>query len=301
MFRDMKNSIVVTVSFDKGYAEQATVMLYSMLLHNKENRFIILVFYNDLDDPSKRRVQTNLSRFPNFEIEWIKIDGSLIRNFNIRKGHVNEYTYTRIFMAHILQNVDRFLYLDCDMLILDDLSALWQTDLSGKVLAAVQDPSPFTRHADLGIPEGKKYFNAGVLLLDVNKWKKASYTEAIVNKLTELGGKAAWWDQDGLNAVLYDDWLPVDRKWNIQSHDIAVAQEANIKKIKAYLSPCIVHFTGMLKPWNFKSSNPYKKEYYQILRQTDFIKTHRPQNKTVVNVMRRAIRNTFVFAGLLKH
>ncbi|GAA4753421.1 glycosyltransferase family 8 protein [Flavisolibacter ginsenosidimutans] len=296
-----KNAIVVTVSFDKGYAEQATVMLYSLLMHNSDNRIVVVVFYDDLDEAAKKRVQSNLSRFSNFEIEWIKIDGALIRNFNIRKGHVNEYSYSRIFMAQMLQDVDRILYLDCDMLILGNLSELWQTDLQGCVLAAVQDPSPFVRHEDLGMPEGKKYFNAGVLLLDVNKWKKGSYTEAVVNKLTQLGGKAAWWDQDGLNAVLYNDWLALNRKWNIQSHDIAVAQEENIKKIKPYLSPSIVHFTGVLKPWNFKSSNPYKKEYYQLLRQTDFIKTHRPQNKTVVNVVRRVIRNTFVFAGLLKN
>jgi lipopolysaccharide biosynthesis glycosyltransferase len=80
-----------------------------------------------------------------------------------------------------------------------------------------------------------------------------------------------------------------------------LAQEKNNKSVKKDLAPSIVHFTGYLKPWNYKSINPYKKEYYTILKKTDFNITHRAQNKTAVNVARRAARNLFVLMGILKY
>lgn len=297
----MNDVIIITVSFSKYYVEQATVMLYSLFLSNKNNRFKIVVFYNDLDEAAQRRVTSNLNTFTNFEIEWVKIDGSLIKNFNIRKGHVNEYTYTRIFVAHLLQGVSRYLHFDCDMLVLGDVMELWQTDLKGNTIAAVEDSAPFTRQEDIGFPHGKKYFNAGVIVCDVAKWKEKNYTEAVINSLNELGGMAAWLDQDGLNVTVCNDWLPLHKKWNTQSHDIMVAQNAGIKNIKEYLAPSIIHFTGNLKPWNFKSSNPYKDDYYRILRHTDFLKMHRPENKTPLNIARRAARNVFVFMGIMKY
>lgn len=297
----MTDSIIVAVSFDKGYAEQATIMLYSLLSNNTGHRFKFFAFFNDLDEATKKRITFNLKQFSNFEIVWIKIEESLIKAFQSRRGHVNEYTYTRLYICEILPDLDRLIYLDCDMLVLHDISGLWEADLKGKTIAAVPDPSSFNRYKDLGIPEGRKYFNAGMLVLDVKQWNKNTYTKIIVNKLVALGGLAAERDQDGLNAILYNDWLELDQKWNTQSHHVAEAQESRIKNIKSHLSPYIIHFTGNLKPWNFKSSNPYKVDYYAILRQTDFSKTHRPQNKTAINIARRAARNVLVSMGILKY
>lgn len=297
----MSQPIHITVSFDKNYIQHATVMLHSLLLSNPTNQFIIYIFFNDLDDETKKRIEANLALYPNFSIEWIKFDSSLINAFQLRKGHVNEYTFTRLFIPQILSHLPRIIYLDCDLLVLQDISSLWATDLKAKTLGAVNDPYPFTRHNEIGFPEGKKYFNAGVLLLDIKKWNENAYMQKIVDKLTELGVMAGAWDQDGLNVLLYDDRLELDATWNIQSHDISAAQEAGVKQIKKALSPHIIHFTGNLKPWNFKSSNPYKKEYYKILKQTDFIKSHRPENKTPVNIIRRAVRNACVFMGVMKY
>ncbi len=77
----MADIINITLSFDKGYSEQATVMLYSLLENNQTNTFKIFAFYNDLDTPAKTCITSNLSRFANFDLEWIKIEGSLIKGF----------------------------------------------------------------------------------------------------------------------------------------------------------------------------------------------------------------------------
>lgn len=293
--------IIVAVSFDTAYAEHATVMLRSLLASNIESTFIIHVFLNELNEAVRQKIRRSFSGFNNFTIEWLAIDPSLISNFTIRKGHVNEYTYTRIFVAHYLKKFRRFLYLDCDMIVTAPIATLWATDLEGKTIGAVQDPSPFNRYADLQMPDGHPYFNAGVLLVDAERWLAKGYSQKVVDTLMNLGGKAAMWDQDGLNATLYHDCKLLPQKWNIQSHHIAVAQEEGCKDVKALLSPAIVHFTGNLKPWNFKSTNPFKKDYYKVLKQTEFHATHVPKNKTWLNIARRTVRNTLVFAGLIKY
>ena len=218
----------------------------------------------------------------------------------MRKGHVNEYAFSRLYMGDILNNTERLIYLDCDMLVLASLRELWQADLRGKTIGAVIDPSPFVTPSILGIPEESGYFNSGMLLMDVVKWNKNNYSKLVGEKLHELGGLAAMWDQDGLNAVLYDDWQELDAKWNIQSHHFAEARKKGIKNFKDHFDPAVVHFTGNLKPWNYKSTHPYKKEYYRILKQTDFYRQHRPENKTLTNVVKRTVRNILVHAQILK-
>jgi lipopolysaccharide biosynthesis glycosyltransferase len=290
-------SINIALSFDEGYAENGTVMLVSLLVNNPQQHFCFFIFYNQLKRSTQERINQNLNRRSNVNIEWVRIDESLINQFYIRRGHVNEYAYARIFMGDILQTLDRFIYLDCDLLIRSSISELWMTDLQDKIIGAVKDPTPLSleRYLTLGIPSSNEYFNSGVLLIDAKKWREKFCSQRIIDKLGELGEKAIYWDQDGLNASMYNEWFPLDRQWNIQSHDIALAQKRNIRNISKYLAPRIIHFTGNLKPWNYKSSNPFKKEYYQFLKLTDFYLTHRPLNKTPMNVLRRGIRNFLVF------
>jgi lipopolysaccharide biosynthesis glycosyltransferase len=296
------HSINIALSFDEGYAEQSAVMLVSLLLNNPQQHFSAFIFYSNLEPATLGRVSRNLSPYRNIEIKWIRIDESLIKQFYIRKGHVNEYAYSRIFMGDMLQNLDRFIYLDCDLLIRSSIYELWATDLHDKILGAVKDPAPFSlmRHESLQIPFSNEYFNSGVLLIDAKKWRARSCSQRVIKKLEELGEKAIYWDQDGLNAVLFDEWLPLDRRWNIQSHDIAVAKKRNNKNIADELAPHIIHFTGNLKPWNYKSSNPFKKEYYRYLKHTDFYHSHKPVNKTSINVVRRSIRNLLILTRLIK-
>lgn len=297
----MKLLIPIAISFDRGYAEQATVMLYSLLENNQASNFKIFTFCSNLDEETKQRVEKNLLQFSNFQLFWKYFDDTFTDRFYIRKGHANKFTYTRILMSDLLHDIDRFIYLDCDLLVLGDLQDLWKTNLNGKTLGAVEDPYPFNRHDYLKMPAGKKYFNAGVLIFDAKRWRNKQYTQLLIDTLIELGPHATCWDNDGLNSALYDDWEILDTKWNIQSHDILMAQENNIRRLKTYLSPTIIHFTGNLKPWNYKSSNPFKTEYYHYLKKTDFYKTHKPENKTVTNVVRKKARNVFVSLGFLKY
>ncbi len=299
--REIMAPITITLSFDSGYAEQATLMLYSLLSNNRQDCFRFFVFYNDLSAKVQGRIEANLSIFSNFSIEWKKFDSSFTDGLYIRKGHANKYTYTRLLMSDVLKDVDRFLYLDSDILVLGNIRELWETPLNGKTLAAVEDPFPFDRYQFLNMPAGKKYFNAGVLLFNSAQWRKNGYTQVVLDKLVELGIHATCWDQDGLNAALYDDWEPLPARWNIQSHDVEEAQRSGMRNIRKKLSPKIIHFTGNLKPWNYKSNNPFKKDYYRYLRQTDFSQSHKPENKTAVNIMRRAVRNTLVQLRILKH
>jgi hypothetical protein len=157
--------------------------------------------------------------------------------------------------------VKRVVYLDADLVVLGDLSDLAAIDLGGKTVGAVMDfairrwGGPRTcealksqrQHAD------RSYFNAGVLVIDLDAWRRKRVRDSAVHFLFENQGRIHCWDQDALNHALGGDWCELDPRWNRMCYwerqefpDPPFSDE-----VMASLSaPNIVHFTGRRKPWN---------------------------------------------------
>jgi lipopolysaccharide biosynthesis glycosyltransferase len=204
-----------------------------------------------------------LSQDDRINFKWYEISEDSLAAFPVR-GHFVPHVYSRILAPEILPaEVERFLYLDADLLVLDDVSALWKTPLEGKILAAVPDmavpvvsaPMGLKRHEALGIAADAPYFNAGVYLADVQAWKDASVTLRAIEYLERYRSDVNLLDQDALNAVLHDRWKRLDVRWNL------IASLANRQHYRpdgidleeyrnALQHPAIVHYAGLLKPWN---------------------------------------------------
>ena len=95
-------------------------------------------------------------------------------------GRMTSTTYHRLLLPRLLpEEVTRAIWLDCDLLVTTDLVRLWETDLGGFHLLAVRDsvvpqvssPYGIRRWRELGLPRSAPYFNAGVMLVDVNRWR----------------------------------------------------------------------------------------------------------------------------------
>lgn len=106
--------------------------------------------------------------------------------------------------------VERVLYLDADVLIRDDLGALWNTDLNGKPIGTVRDVGFPMGHDDM---ERSPYFNAGVLLMDLAHIRG---TVNVLRTAAEAFLDAKYADQDALNTHFRDAWHPLPMKWNAQ-------------------------------------------------------------------------------------
>lgn len=176
-------------------------------------------------------------------------------------------SFFRLYIEKIVpKGTKRVLYLDSDMIVLEHISRLWEIDLEGNIIAAVQDPGILTlgcawgggvkNYADFGYKSEDKYLNSGMLLIDLDKWVKEEVMRKTLEVSQNYRDSIVYADQYCINAVLANRWLALDSKWN---HFV------NNNEPGAYL----LHYTG-LKP--IYSDYPYSKEYqdifYKYLNQT---------------------------------
>jgi len=140
---------------------------------------------------------------------------------------INTSTYLRLFISDIVPDTcQKVIYLDSELQVEASISELWQTNLDGHPLAAVQSygtptvsfPLGLTKHEELGYPSDTPYFNSGVLVLNLDRWRKERISDQVVAYLREFRKHVQMVDQEGLNAILAKDWKPLDLKWNVVSH-----------------------------------------------------------------------------------
>ncbi len=243
----MEPIAIVTISNDR-FAVHLATMLFS-LFENKsaDTRYQIYIIDGQITTHNKAQLN-GLLRYYHATPIYLHVNEKLYVNC-LAWGHVSREAFYRISIPDLLhRSIKKALYLDSDMIIKGDLSELWQNgQLKYYCLGAVEDPVGF---AGITLPPGYKYFNSGVLLMNLDEWRKNNISSKVLQFIEENPSKIMWWDQDALNAVLYDQWFPLDYKWNYQ-----VFRMAHLA-----IDPVIIHYNTHVKPWNGETY--LKEEYY---------------------------------------
>jgi lipopolysaccharide biosynthesis glycosyltransferase len=128
-------------------------------------------------------------------------------------------------------------------------------------------------YRELGLPAGAHYFNGGMLVADIDRWRRESLAEKMLDCLRRHRQHVLWWDQYALNVVLAGAWRALDHRWNQGSHVYAYpswqespfshADYTSVRK-----SPWIVHFCSPSKPWHYFCSHPFTSEFRRTVAQT---------------------------------
>ncbi len=160
------------------------------------------------------------------------------------------------------ETLGRVLYLDADLLVCADLGELWESELGGAVVGAVQDMAvPYCGSArgvrEIAVPRGAPYFNAGVMVLEPGRWRRERVFERGVEYLRRHG-PGDFYQQETFNALLHGQWKALEEKWNAVA---AVAQHGGRMPEGA----AIVHFAGRFKPWRMKTGGQYGDWYQEQL------------------------------------
>ena len=185
----------------------------------------------------------------------------------------------RLFAAEVLpRNIKRVIYLDCDIVVLDNIRGLWNADLDGKPLGAVPDYprvprlSAPERLASLGMPMGAIYVNSGVLVIDLERWRQGRLSERLLKFVTKKGAALYAHDQDAINVVLASEIRLLDCRWNLQARMYhtgrAFAPIEFEATREARRHPAVLHYTGSEKPWLFRSRIARKGDYIRYQRLT---------------------------------
>ncbi len=268
----------IVLACDAAYVMPLATTLRSIV---EANRSSSPLEFHVLSEGFSERVQKKvLDSLPKgtASIRWVEVDLSPFGDFAVL-SHISKMTYSRFLIPSIFPDtVSRVLYLDADILVLDDLSKLWETNLEGTVLGAVMDKNlkgseeGFVEEPQLrGIPCVRSYFNAGVLIIDLDQWREQRISEKALDYLTRYP-LSPYSDQDALNVVCDGSWKKLNVHWNFQDH-----YEKRISDMDLDVRPGIVHFVTKLKPWKPSSSSVNAVFYDSFRSRTCFART--PQQK----------------------
>ena len=298
----MNNQISIVFASDDNYAQHIAVVIASIMAKTKEK----VCFYVINDNISKGKIEKLRDTADIFKakIEFISVPEDKFSNVYL-SGHVSKAAYFRLALADILPNdIEKVIYLDVDLLVYDDIKKMWQIDLKNLPLAAVPDygimasPRLCKQKADvIGLPVGEKYFNSGVLVVNLKEWRKEDYTKQILEIINN--NQFPHHDQDALNKLFMHKWQALDLRWNIIPPVFnlfsKILLNSNFRKnaITARKNPGIIHYAGRYKPWEFTLHNGFNDKYYQYLELTSFADSSMPQpgkNMKGKSVTRQLIR-----------
>lgn len=256
-------TIHIAMTLDANYLRGTMAAVFSILQHSTcpENVFFHFLYMTNNPDI----FSTIKSTFPYLKFETYHFETRRVRGLiskSIRQALDQPLNYARIYLANILPtNVKRLIYLDSDLVIVDDIAKLWKVDLKEKVLAA-----PEYCHANLtnyftdafwSNPrlsrtfQGRKpcYFNTGVMVMDLEKWRKLGYTQKVENWMVVQKHKRIYHlgSLPPFLLVLAGKIEAVDHRWN--QHGLG---GDNIEGKCRGLHPgpiSLLHWSGKGKPW----------------------------------------------------
>lgn len=272
-----KNEIVIVCAADNQFADALTVMIYSVLKTSSSKNIKLYVLDGGISLLAKNRISTLVNERGN-QIKFLKMDENMFKGYLVSE-RLTQAIYYRLLIPDLLlgENAQKAIYLDCDLILNADISELWNVELGRNVLAAVAEtnegcryvssPRALRLYKELGIPEKNKYFNSGVLVMNLEEWRKRNITAKVCNYLTENCEQVIYHDQDGLNAILWDSWLELPTDWNVMSylfitehkHQVINMEKETVEQLRR--KPKIVHFTGWKKPWIEECVHPYASLY----------------------------------------
>lgn len=316
--------IALASGCDENYAVALAVTVRSALNHLGSDRAIDLYL---LDGGIKPQTIERLKmgwNDPRLCVHVVKVDMDQLTDLPT-EGHVTASSYLRLLIPRLLpQSLDRVIYIDSDMLVRRDIAKLFDVDMNGYSTMAVQDYAapyidsevataaaqqcdrefvakrPIVNYRPLGLDGKSKYFNGGLLVIDLHQWRDQQYDRKMIECLRDNREYVLWWDQYALNVVLHGQWGDLNPRWNQGAH-LFEYSDAKSSPFDAathrqlIADPWVVHFCSPSKPWHYFCLHPYRGEFKAVLNQTQWsdYQPDRPKRRFV----KKWVRHQFASRG----
>ena len=267
----------IVLASDNNYVQHCCTTMTSILYNNKDVH--IYLFTEGLSPKNEELLQKHVSSLGG-TLSICKVDSNVVQQFPMPKtqsAHISIATYYRLFVDLVLpNNIDKAIYMDCDIIVKDSLDELYSMDINDAAIAAVYQNNEWAlgngAFERLNIPQDYGYFNAGVLLINLKYWRENNVTDRLFAFIKEHYDKIRSHDQDTLNAVLYKEVIGVSNKWNYLPIFLLEA-EFHFPKTVDYsipVTPIVIHYVYTPKPWDYYCCHPYTNEYFKYLNMSPF-------------------------------
>ena len=259
--------IPIFFAVDDNYMPFLAVSLQSLTANaSGKNYYSIKVLHTNISADNKKKI----SRYEreNVNIEFVDLNYYIekIQDKLYTRDYYSKTTYFRLFLPNLYPQYDKVLYLDSDIVILDDIAKLYYTDMGDNLVAGapddvIQNIKVFQDYAEkvVGVADYRKYFNAGVLLMNLDELRKFKFQEKFIYSLEKIKFAVAQ-DQDYLNRLCKGRVKLIDKGWNRMPMPDDKIKTSDIK---------LIHYNLAYKPWHFEDIL-YKEYFWEYAKQTEF-------------------------------
>lgn len=247
--------IRLLVSLDQNYIPQLEVLLASVYWNNPGDSMEVYLLHSGIPAPALEPVGWLCERM-GYGFYPVPVEDALFAGAPIMKQYPKEMYY-RLLAARLLPpQLDKILYLDPDILVINPLRPLWEMPLEGRLFAAAAHIGRAELASNVNrLRLGTKapYYNSGVLLINLEECRNSISEQEIFRYVEEHKKELVLPDQDVLNALYGDRILPLDDAiWNYdarhyKSYHLASSGQHDTKWV--IQNTAILHFCGKAKPW----------------------------------------------------
>lgn len=266
----------ISCSTDDNYIQHCSAMLCSVFENNREHEITVHLLHHGLSLDSQSFLVELARRYGNTML-FYDIDLEKLGNLFIDKHWhptLSIASYYRLLLPSLLETqIEKVLYLDCDIIVLDDVSPLFKLDLSGYGVAAVEDTTPGNdQHRQaMGLNLNQTAFCAGVLVINMKYWREHNSEQQLLDYAQKMGGQLEMEDQDVLNHEFRGHWFKLPYKYMRTPMSIAsLDKQQKWADIEDYIfHPVIIHYAAHVKPW-LDISIPDGKYYWEYVKRSGF-------------------------------
>lgn len=263
-----KNVIPIFFAIDDGYIPFLAVAIKSLIENaSKEYEYIIKVLHTNVKEKNVRKIKKFETENVNIEFVNLSYYIKKVQDKLYTRDYYTNTTYFRMFLPELYPQYDKVLYLDSDIVVLGDISQLYNTEIGTNLVAAAPDDiiqynKVFQEYAEkvVGVVKYQNYFNAGILLMNLDQLRKFNFQDKFLYLLGTVRFSVAQ-DQDYLNRLCKGRVTLINNQWDIMP---VINRKINKEDIK------IIHYNFAYKPWRFEDVQ-YKEYFWEYARKTEFL------------------------------
>lgn len=258
----------IALAADDRYAFACGVCITSVIENCGSEKLDIHVLTPGFSKKNQDKF-AQLERKYGLSIDFITLDSSDFKGLKVSRRFPMSIYY-RLLLPHLL-DCDRVLYLDCDIVVNGSLSPLYDMDMTGHAAVVVEDQCSDDIRNHNRIESDEKYFNSGVMLMNLEWWRENSISEKCLQMLHDEPQRYKYPDQDVMNRLLAGKVIFAEYGFNFQElmylpHEKLMLHWSKWSVVDKWKdSPVVIHYAGMLKPWFAESAHPEKTLFNKYL------------------------------------
>ena len=269
-----EDAVPIVLAANDDFSPCLDVTIRSVLRYASSNRYYdFIILHNKITEDNQKRILTAASNPDICSIRFFMTDSIFSGYTLFTDQHLSRETYYRLAVPELMPEYHRIVYLDCDLVVKSDVAELYDMDISGNIIGAVHDVDVagqagkgmdhWKEYAkdELGLKHVYDYFQAGVLIIDLDLLREHTSTE----EMLAVAAKKPWrcHDQDVLNKICNGRVYYIPQEWNVlmdwrepsegrsRMQILRMAPKRLFDEyIEAREHPKIVHYAGYQKPWD---------------------------------------------------